>query len=124
VGADSCLGADCSVGADSGAGADSWVGADSRLDWGASAGGRTGLEEPEGALPEEWWVDPVDRFVAEDLAALEPGNALAATSESTAVSATLPAINQRLTRFSRRSAASRVCECGLMSVVMKECGGV
>jgi hypothetical protein len=34
----------------------------------------------------------------EDLAELAPGNALAATSDSTAVSATLPAINHRLTR--------------------------
>lgn len=42
-----------------------------------------------------------------DLAELEPGNALAATSESTAVSATLPAISHRVTRCSRFIAASR-----------------
>jgi hypothetical protein len=41
------------------------------------------------------------------LAELLPGNALAATSESTAVNATLPAISQRLTRYSRLIAASR-----------------
>jgi hypothetical protein len=34
----------------------------------------------------------------EDLAELEPGNALAATSDSTAVNVTLPAINHRFTR--------------------------
>jgi hypothetical protein len=37
-----------------------------------------------------------------------PGNALAAASAKAAVSRTLPAINQRLTRCSRRSAASRL----------------
>jgi hypothetical protein len=46
--------------------------------------------------------------------ALLPGKALAATSESTPVSATLPAISQRLTRRSLRSAASRICVCGRM----------
>jgi hypothetical protein len=56
-------------------------------------------------------VEP-ERLVAEDLAAedlaeLEPGNALAATSDSTAVSATLPAISHRLARCSRFIAASR-----------------
>lgn len=35
-----------------------------------------------------------------------PGNALAATSENAAVSATEPATNQRLMRFSLRRAAS------------------
>jgi hypothetical protein len=39
--------------------------------------------------------------------ALLPGNALAATSASTAVRATLPAIIQRLARESRSIAASR-----------------
>lgn len=38
---------------------------------------------------------------------VRPGNALAATSENTAVSATEPAISQRLARRSLRSAASR-----------------
>jgi len=36
-----------------------------------------------------------------------PGNAWAATSESTPVRVTLPAISQRLMRVSLRSAASR-----------------
>lgn len=55
----------------------------------------------------------------EELAELEPGKALAATSERTAVSATLPAINQRLTRRSRDIAASRSkrwCWIGMKSV--------
>jgi hypothetical protein len=51
-------------------------------------------------------VEP-DRLAVEDLAELEPGNALAATSESTAVRATLPAISQRFARCSRFIAASR-----------------
>ncbi len=38
---------------------------------------------------------------------VRPGNALAATSENTAVSATEPAISQWLARRSLRSAASR-----------------
>ncbi len=75
-------------------------------------------------LGEEWWLGLVVLLAAEDLAELDPANALAATSESTAVSATLPAISQRLTWCSRRSAASRVCECGLISVVMKGRRGV
>jgi hypothetical protein len=95
VDGDCWVGADSSVGADSGV--DSWVGADSRLACGASAGGCTELEEPEEALPAERCVEPA-RLAAEDLAELEPGNALAATSESTAVSATLPAISHRFTR--------------------------
>jgi hypothetical protein len=94
-------------GADSWVGADSWAGAAFRLAWGASAGGRTEPEELEGAPPEEWREEPVDRLAADVLAVLEPGNALAATSEKTAVNAMLAAINQRLTRCSRFIAASR-----------------
>jgi hypothetical protein len=40
-----------------------------------------------------------------------PGNALAATSENTAVSASEPATIQRLARLSRRNAASRADVC-------------
>lgn len=131
LGVDSCVGVDSSlVGADSWVGADSdaasWVGVDSRLACGASAGGCTELDEPE--EPEE--LDELEEpeelegreepfaeegclvvvaLGVEDLAELEPGKALAATSDSTAVSATLPAISHRLTRCSRRSATSRVC---------------
>jgi hypothetical protein len=46
-------------------------------------------------------------FAEEDLIVF-PGNALAATSDSTAVSAREPAISQRFTRRSCRRAASRV----------------
>jgi hypothetical protein len=42
-----------------------------------------------------------------ELLTVRPGNALAATSENTAVSATEPAISQWLARRSLRSAASR-----------------
>ncbi len=87
-------------GADSWVGADSCVGADSRLACGASAGGRTEFDEPaelEEPLLEEWCL-VVAALEVEDLAELEPGKALAATSDSTAVNATLPAISHRLTR--------------------------
>lgn len=83
------------------------MGADSLVAWGAFAGGCTELEAPAEVLPEEWWVAPVERLLADVLAVLLPGNALAATSERTAVSATLPAISQRLTWCSRFIAASR-----------------
>lgn len=52
------------------------------------------LEEP---LLEEWCL-AVAGLEVEDLAEFAPGKALAATSDSTAVNATLPAITHRLTR--------------------------
>jgi hypothetical protein len=49
---------------------------------------------------------------------LLPGNALAATSENTAVSASEPATIQRLARRSRRRAAFRAC---WWAVTAKQC---
>jgi hypothetical protein len=72
------------------------------LDRGASLGAFSALAAPEG-LPER---EPVPLA----LFAVRPGKALAATSEKTAVSATDPAIIQRLVRLSRRSATSLAFE--------------
>jgi hypothetical protein len=80
---------------------------------GAFAGGSTGLADPAEEL-----VDPVPE-PALGLAALAlpwPGNALAAASANTPVSATLPAISHRLTLRSLRIAASR--SIGLLALVM------
>jgi len=59
--------------------------------------------------PDDWpaWLCARALLAAEAAWAFFPGNAWAATSASTAVSATLPAIIQRFTRLSLRSAASR-----------------
>jgi hypothetical protein len=111
AGADSC-GADCGAGSDSGAGSvlrgDSctvsgaaWVVVLGAVAGGVSGAGRARVDRLDG------WAAP--RLVA--LAALAfalPGKACAATSESTPVRATLPAIIQRLMRASLRRAASRV----------------
>ncbi len=48
------------------------------------------------------------RALADAVLDVLPGNAWAAASANTAVSATLPAISQRFSRLSWRSAASRV----------------
>jgi hypothetical protein len=103
-------------------GAVSWEGADSRpaedswpvlgdgLDSGAVCGA---CKEPAPAelLLEELPAGfrPLDVFAlaAEAEEIVLPGNAWAATSASTPVSATLPAISQRLMRVSLRRAASR-----------------
>jgi hypothetical protein len=89
---------------DSCAGGASWEGATSGvvLDFGASLGAFKALVDPED-LPE---CEPVPPAAF----ALRPGKALAATSEKTAVSATDPAIIQRLARLSRRSATSLAFE--------------
>lgn len=50
----------------------------------------------------------LEALVVACLAVFLPANALAATSESTPVRTTLPAINQRVMRLRSRSAASRV----------------
>lgn len=114
-GADSCAGADsltCAgscAGADSGAGVVSSRGADSSvvLGRGACAGGVNGLVVPvEVCVPLVERREPVVPWAFE-LLRVRPGNAFAATSENTAVSATEPAISQRLVRRSLRSAASR-----------------
>lgn len=72
------------------------------LDRGASLGAFSAL------------VDPVDLLECDGVPvaalALRPGNALAATSEKTAVSATDPATIQRLARLSLRSATSLAFE--------------
>jgi hypothetical protein len=60
------------------------------------------LEEPLERLRSECEREPV----GDDVLTVFPGNALAATSENTAVSATEPVTSQRLTRLSLRSAAS------------------
>jgi hypothetical protein len=74
---------------------------------------------------ELWWVVVFALCVelVVELAFALPGNACAATSVSTPVSATLPAISQRLASASRRSELSRVCEwCRRISVVVVEVG--
>lgn len=87
-GLDSCAGCDpCD-------GLDSCVGADSVVACGACEGGRSGAG-PSVVVVEEWPVVPVCEAVLA-LAELRPGNALAANSANTPVSATLPAISQRL----------------------------
>jgi hypothetical protein len=118
------------VGAGSCAGEVSWEGADSRpdddsrpvpgdeLDSGADCGG---CKEP---LPVELLLEelpagspccPLDVFALADEMVL-PGKAWAATSVSTPVSATLPAISQRLVRVSLRRAASRAKVFGMQAV--------
>jgi hypothetical protein len=76
--------------------------------FGASAGGCRGLEELV-EPPEEWLACECAELFALVVAApmVLPGNAWAATSVSTPVRVTLPAISQRLTRVSLRRAASR-----------------
>jgi hypothetical protein len=72
---------------------------------GARVGGwsdLTVLEEPLEPLRSERGREPV----GDDVLTVFPGNALAATSENTAVSATEPVTSQRLARLSLRSAAS------------------
>lgn len=95
---------------------------DSGAALGAWAGGRTaGVDVVDVAVPEprEEPERPLDAAFA---VVLLPGKALAATSESRAVSATLPAISQRLARASRRMAASlsmRLC----WTVMQRVCAG-
>jgi hypothetical protein len=68
-------------------------------------------------LLDPWWVVAFVFCVdVVELAFALPGKACAATSVSTPVSATLPAISQRLASVRRRSELSRVCEwCRRMS---------
>jgi hypothetical protein len=128
VGAVSWVGTDgwLSAGADSwlgggalSAGAPSWLGAGSGVGVGASLRGAADSEDSlDGACGGgcTWRADPPEpaeeppprERVAEapDLFSVRPGKALAATSANTPVSATDPAINQRLTRFRRCNAAS------------------
>jgi len=105
---DSCAGADSSrAWLDSCAGADSWEDGDSAAACGAWAGGRRTpvvvLLEPvlEALVERPLLLDEVD-------VSFLPGNALAATSARTPVSATLPARSQRLILLRSRSALSRV----------------
>jgi hypothetical protein len=121
------------VGADSRPGEVSWEGVDSRpaedswpvlgdgVDSGADCGGckepdpvELLLEEPPAGSP--CW--PLDVFALLDERVL-PGKAWAATSVSTPVSATLPAINQRLVRVSLRRAASRAKVFGMQRVCVE-----
>ena len=111
------------MGADSWEGAgsswlDSWVGADGApscvgdtsgvvLAWGACVGGFSELEPLDD--PFELPPERLCEVVAPAAFAVLPGKALAATSESTAVSASEPATIQRLAWPSRRSAAFRAC---------------
>jgi hypothetical protein len=112
-GADSCEGVASREGLDSDdsgldswldscAGGASWEGETSGvvLDRGASLDAFSELADPEVLLPECERVPFALAF------APRPGKALAATSEKTAVSATDPAIIQRLARPSLRSATS------------------
>jgi hypothetical protein len=71
------------------------------VDFGASLGAFSAPADPEDLLPVRKCAP---------LVVLRPGKALAATSEKTAVSATEPAIIQRLARPSLRSAVSRAFE--------------
>jgi len=79
---------------------------------GAVCGGCSVLADPAEELLDEGVEGPVPErlaLVAEPAASVLPGKACAASSASTPVRVTLPAISQRLTRVSLRSAASRVC---------------
>jgi hypothetical protein len=82
------------------------------LDRGAWAGALSPEAPVEVPLPVRVLVAPVERGASRALVArvsltVLPGKALAATAVSTPVSVALPAISQRLTRRSRRRAASR-----------------
>ncbi len=110
--ADSCAGADSLAAGASVLGAVSPVAVDFWMERGAWTGAC------RAACFEAWRVavcvcdeDLLAPFVCPVLAevlAVLPGKALAATSVSTPVRATLPAISQRLTRPSLRRAASRM----------------
>jgi hypothetical protein len=118
VGADSCAGEVSWEGADSLPAEDSWPVLGDEPDSGADCGGR---REP---VPDELLLEelpagspccPLDVFALVDEMVL-PGKAWAATSVSTPVSATLPAISQRLVRASLRRAASRAKVLGMQAV--------
>jgi hypothetical protein len=117
----SCPGAVSWEGADSRPPEDSWPVLGGELDSGAACGG---CNEPPPAelLPEElpaWFPLEVFALAAEAAEIVLPGNAWAATSASTPVSATLPAISQRLTRVSLRRAASRAKVFGMQAVLFE-----
>jgi hypothetical protein len=108
-------------------GADSWLGEDSwpllgdELDSGADCGGCK-VPVPVELLLEELPAGsprcPLDVFALAGEMVL-PGKAWAATSVSTPVSATVPAINQRLRRVSLRRAASRAKVFGMQAVCVE-----
>lgn len=78
---------------------------------GAFEGGFSAPAPADEALdeaPEEWPACPLVALVLVAYLTVLPGKALAATSVSTPVSTTLPAIIQQLILWSSRSAASRV----------------
>jgi hypothetical protein len=84
-------------------------GADSGAAWGGAGEPADPVEGLAEEPPAGSWLRPPEVFVlaAEAVGTVFPGKAWAATSASTAVTATLPAISQRLTRVSLRRAASR-----------------
>jgi hypothetical protein len=87
-------------------------GADSGAAWGGAGELADPVEGLAEELPARSRACPPEVFVlaAEAVGTVFPGKAWAATSASTAVPATLPAISQRFMRVSRRRAASRASD--------------